>query len=92
MNNQSTFSIKDTRDNLSELVEQAARNGKTFIITKFGKPKALITPIKRRQTSKKLTGLNQALKDARGIWADRKDMKDSASWVRKLRQKQSHRK
>jgi prevent-host-death family protein len=91
MDDQSSFSIKDTRDNLSELVEQAARNGKTFIITKFGRPKALITPITKTKKASSRT-LDQALQSIKGMWADREDMKDSAAWVRKLRQEQSHRK
>ena len=44
MDNYPSFSIKDTRNNLSRLVDQADLNHKSFIITKFGRPKALLSP------------------------------------------------
>ena len=39
------ISVKDTRDNLAELLEQVAVAQKQFVITKFGKPKARLVPM-----------------------------------------------
>ncbi len=77
-----TIPIKETRANLADLVNQVEIAGKRFVITKFGKPKAMLVPVldDRRQQSakpKKLPGF--------GIWADREDMKDPDQWVRKIR-------
>ncbi|MDP1722262.1 MAG: type II toxin-antitoxin system Phd/YefM family antitoxin [Candidatus Gottesmanbacteria bacterium] len=71
--------IKETRANLADLINQVAVGGTSFIITKFGKPKAMLVPVitdKRRQT-----GLSASF----GIWKDREDMKDPDKWVRKIR-------
>ena len=79
-------SIKDTRDNLSEIIERVAIAGETFAVTKFGKLKALITPV----TGLKKTGNREKiLKESFGMWRDRKDMADSAKWVRDLRKKEA---
>lgn len=74
-----TIPIKETRANLADLINQVAVGGTSFIITKFGKPKAMLVPVltdKRRQT-----GLSASF----GIWKDREDMKDPDKWVRKIR-------
>ncbi len=77
-----TIPIKDTRNRLADLINQVEVGGKSFIITKFGKPKAMLVPMldDRKKTSirpKKLPGF--------GIWAKREDMKDPEKWVRSLR-------
>ena len=74
-----TIPIKETRANLADLINQVAVGGTSFIITKFGKPKAMLVPVlpdKRRQT-----GLSASF----GMWKDREDMKDHDKWVRKIR-------
>ena len=76
-----TISIKDTRNNLAELIEKVAIGKKTFIITKFGKPKAQIVPLKKTMRKNK----NIIKLPGFGMWADREDMKDSAKWVAKIR-------
>ena len=82
MENQ-TVSIKQTRDRLAEIVNQVAISKKLFVITKFGKPKALIVPIDKlfldKQKNEKLPGF--------GMWGKHKDMQDSNIWVAKQRQK-----
>jgi len=90
MDLQSHLSIKDARDNFSLLIDTAALTGKSFTITKFGRPKAMITPVKSK-ISPKPASPNNILKEAKGIWADREDMKDSAAWVDRLRTEQSYR-
>lgn len=74
-----TIPIKETRANLADYINQVEIGGKSFIITKFGKPRAMLVPVladKRRQT-----GLSASF----GIWKDREDMKDPDKWVRKIR-------
>ncbi len=80
--------VKETREQLADLLNQVAIGGKSFIITKFGKPKAMLVPVidDRKQTSakaKKLPGF--------GMWANRKEMKDPDKWVRNMRDAWEHR-
>ena len=89
MSYQAVISTKKLRDNLAEILEKVAIGKQTFIISKFGKQKALITPVveaKKKQPQKNLRSL-----PAFGMWKDRKDMKDSAAWVARMRAKQSFR-
>jgi len=76
-----TRSIKETREQLSQLVEEVAIAKKRYVITKFGKPKAIIVPVetdaKIQQRKTKLAGF--------GMWKDRQDMRDPATWVSKKR-------
>lgn len=74
--------IKETRNQLADLINQVDVAGKSFIITKFGKPKAMLGPVfndrsRASARSKKLPGF--------GMWANREDMKDPEKWVRKIR-------
>lgn len=91
MNGIRTVSIRETREQLSELVNQVAIANKEFIITKFGKPKALITSIRSKDKNSQLKQRRMALEATFGIWKDRKDIKDSAGWVTNLRHKMSSR-
>ena len=45
MNNAKTISISEIRRRLGHFVDQVARSKKSFVITKFGKPQALLIPI-----------------------------------------------
>lgn len=87
--NSTSISIKETRRNLSELIEKVALTGETFLVTKFGKPKALITPVATKMKDNKIK--LSVLADTAGLWAKRKDIKDSSSWVSKIRNKESTR-
>lgn len=75
------ISIKDTRNRLAEVIDQVAIAGDEFIITKFGKPKAMIVPL-----SNVKSGVG-AFDEVFGLWKDRKDIKNTAQWVRDLRRK-----
>ena len=79
-----TVSIKDTRDNLAELVERVAIAGEEFVVTKFGNPKAMLVPVLK---GKMWTG--GGFDKVFGVWRNREDIKNSATWVRKLRTKTS---
>ena len=87
MNPYQTRSIKETREQLSQLVEEVAIAKKRYLITKFGKPKAMMIPVDKQLVTKKgntkLAGF--------GIWKHRQDMKDSAQWVAQKRKQWSSR-
>lgn len=74
--------IKETRANLADYINQVEIGGKSFIISKFGKPKAMLVPI--LSDVKRRSGRPQKLPGF-GIWADREEMKDPDKWVRKIR-------
>ena len=78
-----TISTKELRDKLSEILERVAIGRETFVIKKFGKVKAMITPVVKEEKFDKLPAF--------GIWKNHKGMKDSATYVRKLREKESFR-
>ncbi len=82
-----TISIKDTRKNLADLINQVDVAGKQFIISKFGKPKAMIVPFKASVQKKSTAGIHAAF----GAWADRTDIKDSGAYVDKIRNEWSNR-
>jgi len=82
------ISTKNLRDNLAEILEQVAIGQKSFIVSKFGRKKVLISPI----TALKTTATDFNKLSAFGIWKDRKDMRDPIRWVAESRQKQSLRK
>ena len=81
-----TIPIKETRANLADLVNQVEVAGKRFVITKFGKPKAMLVPILTDKPRKK-SGFAASF----GIWKNREDIKDSDVWVRKIRTRMSRR-
>lgn len=60
------ISVKDTRDNLAELLEQVAIANKQFVITKFGKPKARLSPV----TDRVITAAGSRLTPEFKIWLD----------------------
>ena len=77
-------SIKDTRDKLADIINQVEIGEDIFVITKFGKPRAMIVPFSKSK------GLNTSgIEESFGSWAARKDIKDSKKWVEKIRKKMS---
>jgi len=78
-----TLSIKDARNNLSDIVSRVEMRGDEIVITKFGKPRAMLVPISNK---KSLVG---KFDESFGAWSKRKDIKDSGIWVRNLRRKLS---
>lgn len=84
-----TIPLKEARLKLSDIIEQAAIGGQTYIITKFGKAKVMISPA----PTKTVTTQNQEQlrKEVFGIWKDRTDIKDSGQWAADIRRKASSR-
>ena len=78
-----TVSIKDTRNNLADIINQVEMRDDVFIITKFGKPKAMIVPVSQKKSD------TSGIAESFGAWADRSDIKDSAKWAADLRAKMS---
>lgn len=76
-----TLSVKDVRNNLADVVSRVEMRGEEVIITKFGKPRAMLVPIEGRKL--KLGNLDEVF----GAWKGRSDIKDTAKWVRDLRTK-----
>jgi len=76
-----TLSIKDARNNFSNIVSRVEMRGDEIVITKFGKPRAMLVPISNKKT---LVG---KFDETFGAWKERLDIKDSGKWVRNLRRK-----
>lgn len=68
--NAENLSTKDLRADLASVIDRVAMRGETFIITKFGTPRALITPFIATE-DKSATSVKKALDKARGMWQDR---------------------
>lgn len=90
-----TFTIKNARNNFAEIIERAAIGGEFFLITKFGKSKAVIAPFETFDTNIKSDNVYKKrqiiLKETAGAWKKRKDIKDPIVWSKKLRKLQSNR-
>lgn len=89
MNGLQSYSIKETREQLSSLIDQVAIANKSFMITKFGKPRAILAPVEADE--KVFSARKRAILETSGVWKNRKDIKDSAKWVAKLRHRMSSR-
>ena len=74
------ISIKDTRNNLADIISRVEMTGDEIIVTKFGKPRAMIVPVYNK---KPLGNFDETF----GAWKGRKDIKDTGDWVRNLRTK-----
>jgi len=91
MQNLQPISTKELRDNLSEVLEKVAIGQQAFLVSKFGRKKAMIVPIADMID---MTNEKKQKKDLRnlpacGMWQERKEMKNSVAWVSKLRERQS---
>lgn len=74
-----TVTAKDLRLKTSEILKRVQRVG-GVTVTLRGKPVARLLSIREAQAERDLADY-----PAVGMWADRKDMKDPAAWVRKIR-------
>jgi prevent-host-death family protein len=84
-----TITIKQTRDNLAEIIEQVAVAGTRYTVTKFNKPKALIIPITDVDIT--VDQKRAQLRAQKGSWINRTDIKDVVEWSSELRKKASSR-
>jgi len=74
-----TVTAKDLRLKTSEILKRVQR-GDGITVTFRGKPVARLLSIRGAEAERDLADY-----PAIGIWADRKEMKDPAAWVRKIR-------
>lgn len=81
-------SIKEMRERLAEIVDRVAIGRESFRITKFGKTKAILSPLQPRESREER---RQALEETAGMWQDREDIVDSRSWTDHTRQQLSSR-
>jgi antitoxin (DNA-binding transcriptional repressor) of toxin-antitoxin stability system len=72
-------SVLDLRNNMKAVIAALDRN-ESVALTYRGRKKALIVPCGREHIRTKVSEHS-----AFGIWADRKDMEDVASYVKTLR-------
>lgn len=91
MQNAQIISTKELRDNIAEILEKVAIGKQSFIVAKFGKVKAMLSPTSPTLTTDKKRKKEIILKETFGIWKNRKDIKDSAKWVSDLRARESSR-
>jgi prevent-host-death family protein len=73
-------SVVDLRRRMREILAALERN-ESVTITYRGKPKAILSPIRKG----KLTLEEVRQHPAVGMWKDRQDMEDPSAWVRDLR-------
>ena len=77
-------SVKDTRNRLADIINRVEIGEDIFVITKFGKPKAMIVPISKSNV------LNTSgIEESFGTWEGREDIKDSNKWTETIRAKMS---
>lgn len=78
------LSIKDTREKLADVINQVVVAEEESVVTKFGKPKAMLVPMT------KFPGWDEgSFDEVFGAWRDRKEIKVGTKWVRNLRAKMS---
>lgn len=68
-----TISVKDARSNFAEVLEKVSTGKERYIISKFGKAKAMLVPMSDDVLTTRETILKQrrkALNDAKGMWKD----------------------
>lgn len=76
---QTTVTVQQARDNFSELIERAALARESFLVTKFGKPKAVIVAVERVDKLGQVQARRKkrAIGAIAGMWVNRKDMAGS---------------
>ena len=71
--------VGDLRTQVAKVLEEV-RRGYDVTVTYRNVPVAVIKPVKRRKLKRHFKPIGF------GMWAGRKDLKDVAGWVRKMRQ------
>lgn len=83
-----TMSIKDTRDNLAEIIDRVAVSGEQFVVTKFGKPRAMLVPVAAVVGDPLVVnGYDEVF----GAWKKRDDLGETKTWVKNIRKLMSTR-
>lgn len=84
-------SPRDLQRSYREIFDMAIATGEPIIVTNRKRPEVAIVPIEMVESLYTQKQLRQTPPISQsglvGIWLDRKDMKDTSAWVRKLRTK-----
>jgi len=83
----SHISTKELRDQLASVVDRVALRGESFVITKFGLPRAVIMPVLEEGDSTR-EHADQVLRKSFGAWKNRPD---AAILTRQIRRKAERR-
>jgi len=76
------ITTKDLRNQLASVVDRVALRGESFVVTKFGKPKAVIQPVsKTEELSDEQATL--IFRESYGSWQNRPDATTLASQIRR---------
>ena len=73
--------IKQTRAQLADIIDQVESAGRSFVITRFGKPRAMLVPVSDRALVRK----GKRVVPGFGLWAKRSGLGSGASWVAQQR-------
>jgi prevent-host-death family protein len=68
MRNLQTITTKELRDNLSEILERVAIGREEFIVSKFGRKKAMVVPVETAMEKKSTSGLEKSF----GAWKNKR--------------------
>ena len=89
-----TVTMKQARDNFSELISRVAYGGETILVTKHGKiqvsiskPKATTIKKTTETKTKDTSQIDHKLAKFAGIWSHRDDIEDVVEWSTQLREK-----
>ena len=78
------ISTKDLRNQLASVVDRVALRGESFVVTKFGQPRAMVVPIAKK-SNYSVDYAQLVLRESQGIWEDRPET--TKSLTRELRLK-----
>lgn len=86
--NHQTVTTKQIRDNLADIVDQVAVAGKSFVITKFGKKRAMIVPIQAEQANLAISRFQDAVQQTFGSWKEPQTLSNKKNEHKKIAIKQ----
>lgn len=78
-------SMRDARNDFPTIINGVFKTGNKVIVTKHGEPMAVISRFTEADEKQRDKEYREILERTAGMWADRKEMKDPAKYVRNLR-------
>lgn len=76
------ISTKELRNQLASVVDRVALRGESFVVTKFGMPRAVLMPVGPTQTASDAEAA-LILKESFGSWKHRKDALTESRQIRR---------
>ena len=80
-----SISVRETRNRLAEVIERAAAGRDVFVVTKFGKPKVVITGVGKLLDKQKKKDRLRMLNKTFGLLSGIREDIESGEWVRRVR-------